>query len=73
MKLLDDWPRLLRRAWSFRLAILAALLSAAEVALQFVAPAGGSGWFALAAALVSGAAALARLVAQPATLPREVG
>lgn len=69
MKLLDNWPRLLRKAWSVRLALLAAVLSAVEFALPFVAPARASGWFALAALLVSLAAALARLVAQPRSLP----
>lgn len=69
MRLLDDWPRLIRRAWSVRLAILAAGLSAVEFALPFVAPERPSGWFAVAAALVSLAAAGARIVAQPRSLP----
>lgn len=69
MTLLDDWRRLVRRAWSVRLAVLAALLSAVEVALPFVAPERSSGWFALAALLVSLAAAYARIVAQPKSLP----
>lgn len=69
MRLLDDWPRLIRRAWSVRLAILAAGLSAVEFALPFVAPDQPSGWFAVAAGLVSLAAAGARIVAQPRSLP----
>ncbi|GHC72527.1 hypothetical protein GCM10007320_08460 [Pseudorhodoferax aquiterrae] len=69
MKLLDDWPRLVRRAWSVRLAILSAGLSAVEFALPFVAPERPSGWFAGAAVVVSLAAAAARIVAQPRSLP----
>lgn len=33
--LIDDWKRVIKRAWSVRLAILAALFSAGEVALPF--------------------------------------
>lgn len=69
MKLLDNWPRLIKRAWSVRLAILSASLSAVEFALPFVAPTQPSGWFAGAAVLVSLAAAAARIVAQPRSLP----
>lgn len=69
MRLLDDWQRLARRAWSVRLAILSAGLSAVEFALPFVAPERPSGWFAGAAVLVSLAAAGARIVAQPRSLP----
>ncbi len=67
--LVSDWRRLIRRAWSVRLAILSAVLSAVELALPFVAPAQPSGWFAGAALLVSLAAAAARIVAQPKSLP----
>lgn len=69
MTLLADWRRLVRRAWSVRLAVLAALLSAAEFALPFIVPDRPSGWFAGAAVLVSLAAAYARIVAQPKSLP----
>lgn len=69
MRLLDNWRALLTKAWSVRLAALAAVLSAVEFALPFVAPSRSSGWFALAALLVSLAAAVARLVAQPRSLP----
>lgn len=69
MRLLGNWLALLRRAWSIRLAVIAALLSAAEFALPFIAPDRASGWFAGAALLVSLAAAAARIVAQPRSLP----
>lgn len=65
----QNWPRVLRKAWSVRLAILSAGLSAVEFAMPFLAPERPSGWFAGAAVLVSLAAAGARLVAQPRSLP----
>lgn len=36
MKLNPDWPRIVKKAWSFRLLVAAALLTACEVALPFV-------------------------------------
>ncbi|MDF1606944.1 hypothetical protein PZ897_02005 [Hoeflea sp. YIM 152468] len=66
MTLLPDWRRVLRRAWSVRLMILAAVLSGAEVALPFldglleIAP----GVFAALSALTTAAAFAARLIAQ---------
>lgn len=67
MKLVADWRRVLRHAWSLRLILIAALLSGVEVALPLV---GGflqipAGLFALLSFLVTGAAFVARLVAQP--------
>lgn len=64
MKLIDDWRWVLRRAWSMRLAVLAACLSASEVAIQILAPAFPTGRFAALAGLVSLAAAVARLIQQ---------
>lgn len=69
MKLLWNWRRVATQAWSVRFAILAAVLSAIEFAMPFFAPEKPSGVFAGAAALVSLAAAAARLFAQPKTLP----
>lgn len=69
MNLLWNWRTVAKQAWSFRLTILAALLSAAEFAMPFIAPEKPSGIFAAAAALVSIAAAAARLFSQPKTLP----
>lgn len=64
-KLIPEWRRVLLQAWSSRLAILAGVLSAAEVGLQYVYPDHSSPAFALGAAALSFAAALARVVAQP--------
>jgi hypothetical protein len=69
VKRVSNWRAVLRRAWSVRLAVLAAVLSAVEFALPFVAPERPSGLFAGAAVLVSLAAAAARIVAQPRSLP----
>lgn len=67
MKLGSKWENVAKRAWSFRLAILAALFSGLEIYIQFGAPGLKEylgGWFAVAAAIVSVMAALSRLVAQ---------
>jgi len=65
MKLLRDWAHICRRAWSVRLALLSAVLSAIEIALPYFAPATPSRRFAAAAAALALAAAIARIVAQP--------
>lgn len=65
MQLIDDWKRIARRAWSVRLALLSAVLGAAEIAVQFLAASQPTPYFAMAAALTSLAAAIARIVAQP--------
>lgn len=66
MRLIDDWRAVLRRAWSIRLALLAALLSGLEVLLPFLdgVIAIPHGVFAALAGLTSAAAFYARLVAQ---------
>ncbi len=66
MRLVDDWRAVLRRAWSIRLALLAALLSGLEVLLPILdgAIAIPHGVFAALAGLTSAAAFYARLVAQ---------
>lgn len=65
MKLLDDWTHIARRAWSVRLALLSALLGAVEIGVQFLAASHPTPYFAMAAAMTSLAAAVARIVAQP--------
>lgn len=65
MKLIDNWFTVLTRAWSARLAALAAVLGALEFALPYFAPVQPSGKFAAFAGLVSLLAALSRVVAQP--------
>lgn len=62
--LIPDWKRLWLKLWSVRLALLAALLSAAEVALS-VWIEGKPAIFAGVAFLFSVSAAVARIVAQP--------
>ena len=66
MRPLGNWRAVLRHAWSVRLAVLAALLSAIEVALPVFTsdPPIERGTFAALSGLVTLAAALARFVAQ---------
>jgi hypothetical protein len=71
MQLIENWKQIALKAWSSRLAWLSALLSATEVALPFfdgLLPV-EKGTFAILALLVSAGAGIARLVAQPETLP----
>ena len=63
--LVDGWARVLRRAWSVRLALISAALSGVEFALPYFAPEKSSGKFAALAGIVSVSAAVARIVAQP--------
>lgn len=67
--LLADWRRVARKAWSVKLAILSAVLSAAEVGVQLLAAVSPRPWFAMAAAATSLAAAVTRVVAQPQLAP----
>ncbi|MCG9025458.1 DUF7940 domain-containing protein [Laribacter hongkongensis] len=67
--LLDDWRRVLRRAWSIRFSLLAAAFTAAEVVVPMfgdvlldVMPRGA---FVLLAFAASIGATVARIVAQP--------
>ncbi|MGX1786827.1 DUF7940 domain-containing protein [Bosea sp. NPDC055332] len=66
MKLASNWRAVIRHAWSLRLALLSAVLGAAEVAVEvFISdPPISRGVFAALAAAVSLAAAVARVVAQ---------
>lgn len=70
-ELLPGWKRLLLRAYSVRFAIVAALCSAAEVALPVFTDRFSPGVFAVLAAAAAVGGVLARVVAQPKTLPRE--
>ncbi|WP_054075444.1 DUF7940 domain-containing protein [Comamonas testosteroni] len=67
--LLDDWRRVLRRAWSIRFSLLASAFTAAEVVVPLfgdvlldVMPRGA---FVLLAFAASIGATVARIVAQP--------
>ncbi len=64
--LVENWRAVIRRAWSVRLIIIAALLSGAEVTLPMLEGviAVPSGVFAALSGLVAAAALLARVVAQ---------
>jgi hypothetical protein len=64
MRLIPEWKRLLRRAWSIRLNLGAALLSAADTAWQTYTT-GQPPIVAVITMVVSLSAAVARLVAQP--------
>jgi hypothetical protein len=67
--LITDWGQVLRRAWSVRLMVIAALLSGAEAALPFAHQLGWldflpGGTFALLSFIVVAGAFIARFVAQ---------
>lgn len=65
MKLIAEWRRILIKAWSVRLIILAAILSGIEVVLPMFEASFPKGIFAAASGFVSAGALLARVVAQP--------
>ena len=65
MELLPDWKKIARRAWSFRLAIIAALLSGAEVVLPLFIDVLPRNLFASLSFVAVVGAAVARVVAQP--------
>ena len=64
MSLLHDWRRIVRRAWSVRLMVLAFVLTAAEVILPLYADDLPRGLFAALSGLAVSGAFIARLVAQ---------
>ena len=64
MKLLTDWKRILKRAWSIRLLILAGVLSGIEVVLPFFSDAIPRGPFAVLSFFAVAGAFVSRLVAQ---------
>ena len=64
MKLSYDWKVILKKAWSVRLMIVAALLSGIEVVLPFFSEAIPKGTFAALSFLAVSSAFIARLVAQ---------
>ncbi len=64
MKLIEDWHFVMRRAWSARLMIIAALLSGAETVVPLFFDAMPRGPFALLSFITVIAAFIARFVAQ---------
>lgn len=65
MKLAPNWRSIIRRAWSFRLALVAAALGGVEIALPLFSDTMPRGWFLAASVTVTVLAAAARIVAQP--------
>lgn len=64
MKLYDNWKEILRKAWSIRFMIIAAVLSGIEVILPFFNESIPKNIFAALSFVFVGAAFIARLVAQ---------
>lgn len=75
MTLIENWRTVLAKAWSLRLILLSGLLSGLEVAMpsisSFFEPLDliPQGTMAILAVLVSAAAGISRIVAQPKSLP----
>jgi len=66
MALVKNWKRVLRRAWSIRLILIAGMFSGLEVALPYLEQSIGipRGCFAILSMLVVGGAFVSRLIAQ---------
>lgn len=64
MHLAPNWKDILRKAWSVRLMVLAALLSGSEFALPYFGDKVPPGVFAALGFVVTGAALVARFIAQ---------
>lgn len=64
MKLISNWRDVLRKAWSLRLMVLAALLSGAEIVLPLFSEALPRGLFSLLSFLTVAGAFVARFIAQ---------
>lgn len=64
-----DWRRVLQHAWSVRLMLLAAFLTAVEAVLPFLSDLIPRWPFAILTFVVVAAALVARFVAQPRTMP----
>lgn len=68
MTLLPDWKSIIKRAWSVKFMVLAALLSGVEVVMQIIEPTVVSGMprglFAALAGLTTAGALVARVLAQ---------
>ena len=63
--LLTNWRRVIRRAWSIRLVVLAGLLSGCEVVLPLFVDAIPRNVFAVLAILAAIGGVFARVIAQP--------
>jgi hypothetical protein len=65
MNLHRDWRKILRRAWSVRLMLLAAVLSGIEAGMPFLTPDWPPRYAAVASLVVGTFALIARFIAQP--------
>lgn len=65
MKKIENWNTVLRHAWSYKFAILAALLSGVDASIQIWASFEPSKWIAIAAGVSAVAAAISRFIYQP--------
>jgi len=65
VRLTDEWQKIARKAWSFRLALLAAALGGVEMALPLFSDAVPRHVFLGLSILTTVGAAVARIVAQP--------
>ena len=72
MQLVPNWREVISHAWSMRLIGIAAVLEAVEVALPFFSDAIPGGVFSILGMIVSIAALVARVIAQPRTIPAPV-
>ena len=64
MKLIEGWKDVLKKAWSVRLIVVAAVLSGIEAVMPYLESNFPQGVFAAASGVVTAAALLARVVAQ---------
>lgn len=66
MTLLPNWREVLRKAWSIKFMVLAAVMSGAEVVMSILEPSNTlpAGIFAALAGVVTSVALVARLLAQ---------
>jgi len=65
MTLLNDWKKILKKAWSVRLVLLSGLLSGVEIILPLYVDTIPRGIFATLSILTAVGATVARVVAQP--------
>ena len=65
MRLDAEWRRIVKKAWSFRLVLLAAVLSGLEIVLPYMVDKVPNGVFITLSFVVTVAALIARVIAQP--------
>ena len=65
MRLDAEWQQIVKKAWSFRLVLLAAVLSGLEIVLPYMVDKFPNGVFIMLSFVVTVAALIARVIAQP--------